>query len=180
MNTTFRVVAVVAVLWSAESCRADSGSIWSLGPGGQVQGQIGTWQRQGGRAWFQWAGSNQGFVVDLQQPNVASSQDFYVYSYIARGQPRRPSNSFATARPLVGPPRQIYGYTNPTETSPIVARGDVALDVRTFTGFSIDGFWRPIETVGNPRLTVPIRLVPGEWQSVRFVIDNSAAPGYAR
>ena len=173
MNLALRVfVAGAAVAASATCCRADSGSIWGLGPGGQVQGQIGTWERQGGFGRFEMAGSPQAFDVELQQPTAASTPDVYFFSYVGRGQPRRPSNSFSTSRPLVGPPRQIYGRTNPRTTSPVVARGELALDLRTFTGRSMDGFWRPVEIVGNPRLTSVMRLVPGEWQGVRFVIER--------
>ena len=174
MNLAFRVlVAAAAVATSATCCQADSGSIWSLGPGGQVQGQIGTWERQGGWARFQLAGSPQAFAVELQQPTAASTPDVLIFSYIGRGQSRRLSNSFSGDRPLVGAPRQIYGRTtHPLATSPIVARGDLALDLRTFTGRSIDGFWRPVEMVGNPRLTSVMRLVPGEWQGVRFIIER--------
>ncbi|HZN33955.1 MAG TPA: hypothetical protein VFB80_09055, partial [Pirellulaceae bacterium] len=157
-----------------------SGTVWSLGPGGQAQGQIGRWEQQGDRVRFQWAASSQGFDVQFQQQPYISSPDIYLFSYLGRGSSRRTSNSFGPDRALVGPQRQIYGRSNALPAGPVVARGDVALDLRTFTGQSIDGVWRPIEIVGNPRLTQPIRHVPGQWQSVRFIIDGGTPPRYGR
>ncbi|HZN36469.1 MAG TPA: hypothetical protein VFB80_21720, partial [Pirellulaceae bacterium] len=65
MNATLRLLAVTAVVCSAGISRADSGTVWSLGPGGQAQGQIGRWEQQGDRVRFQWAASSQGFDVQF-------------------------------------------------------------------------------------------------------------------
>lgn len=157
-------------LLAAGVALADSGRVWSLAPDGSVTGVVGTWQRQGPFARFQWLGSQAGLDVNLQQLTAGSTPDIYVFLTYAQIAPRRQSGYFSPARPLIGPSgRPIYPGRSATDPLPVLV-GELALDVRTFTGESIGGAWRsmvgPINTRGA--------IVPqyGPWQPLRIVIEN--------
>lgn len=178
MSTILRVTLLPillagAALGSVRLAHADSGSVWSLSGDGQPLAQIGTWERQGGQARLQWTGGQRSYHVDLQQPLSSSSPQVYVYSLVGReANGPRAGSAFGVSQSLVGPQRSIYGRTSRPSDSAVVQSGELVLDLRTFTGQSIDGLWRPIETVRVLRYTAPNPPVAGPWQLVRFVIES--------
>lgn len=166
------LTALIAVI-ASRPLHAESGSVWSLSAEGQPLAQIGVWERQSGQARLQWNGSPRSYHVNLQQPLPGSSPQVYVYSLVAREPDGpRPGSTFGVSRSLVGPQRSIYGRTSRPNASAVVQSGELALDLRTFTGQSIDGLWRPIETLRVSRYTAPNPPVAGPWQWVRFVVES--------
>jgi hypothetical protein len=166
------LTALFSVLLS-RPLHAESGSVWSLSSAAQPLEQIGTWERQDGQARLQWNGSPRSYHVNLLQPLPGSSPQVYVYSLVGReANAPRPGSMFGVSRALVGPQRTTNARASRPSASAVVQNVELALDLRTFTGQSIDGLWRPVETRRVSRYTAPNPSLAGSWQAVRFVVER--------
>jgi hypothetical protein len=174
MKSALRLLLVLSTLaLGASRAAAESGTIWSLSPDGRPLAQIGVWDKQNGLARFQWEGSSQILEINLQRPTGISTQTMYIYAFVGVGQTARTSNSFGSVNSFVGPPRTIYGRTSRPGATQVATRGEVAFDMRTYTGQSIDAAWRSIEILGPSRYTATVAPRASDWQAVRIFIDNA-------